>query len=501
MELDSENAEKETIALIFERKIVEESDEKIVYSYMPCEVAYGIENISDNGGTFTFNADGDEYTLQFIENASELSERYVYAFPKSIEKDEEINLNEYIERLESLFPILKDKILFQVYNKNDQLINTFILNDDINAAINIDTTDLYGIYDIVYKDYSYLSTAAKEIEKNKEQLIQENEVNYKTNDIIYSDDLYEKTKKTVISQDEQIKKIATIIAKNSRITNQGLKSSMIICGPAGVGKTEIFKTISKNINVPLVIEDSTEYTSANERQKDVEEILFHLITNANGNILKAQKGIVVFDDLDKSIINNLESIVVVDNAINSIIKMMNGNIYYLNYNDNLVEFDTSKLTFIFMGAFEKSDNYIEDVVIHGFSCSDDKKEETPKYSIEYLAEYGLLPKLLDSNDNIIIMNDLDTPDFEKILKESNKSELLLYKKLLEENGIKFTYSDETIEAIAKKAKELGLGAKSLKQIVENTLSIANYEMFSKNNYSELIITPETVENNNVYTLR
>ena len=82
-----------------------------------------------------------------------------------------------------------------------------------------------------------------------------------------------------------------------------------------------------------------------------------------------------------------------------------------------------------------------------------------------------------------------------------QSQLLLYKYLFNDLGIDFVYDDKTIEAIAKKAKELHLGARSVKKIVEDALEIANYQLFARNNYKKLIISPETIEDNKQFILK
>ena len=99
------------------------------------------------------------------------------------------------------------------------------------------------------------------------------------------------------------------------------------------------------------------------------------------------------------------------------------------------------------------------------------------------------------------MNSLDVPDFCRIITESDKSVLLLYKYLFDEIGIKLIYDQSCIETIATKAKELGVGARSIKKIIEKAFEVINYQAFSKNHYSELIISPETFEDNKQFILR
>ena len=99
------------------------------------------------------------------------------------------------------------------------------------------------------------------------------------------------------------------------------------------------------------------------------------------------------------------------------------------------------------------------------------------------------------------MNDLTEEDLIKIMNTSNKSQLILYRNYLANRGIKFIYDDATIEAIAKKAVKLKRGARSIKKIVESALAFASYEFQSSKRFNELIISPETIEDNKKYILR
>ena len=127
------------------------------------------------------------------------------------------------------------------------------------------------------------------------------------------------------------------------------------------------------------------------------------------------------------------------------------------------------------------------------------KEEI--YNEESLKKYGLLPEFIGRNDTLVVLNSLEIPDLEKIIRESDKSQLLLYKYAFENIGVDFKYDDDTIAAIAKKAKELNLGARSIKKIVENALSIANYQLLSSEQYSSLTISPKTIEDPHQFVLK
>jgi ATP-dependent Clp protease ATP-binding subunit ClpX len=184
---------------------------------------------------------------------------------------------------------------------------------------------------------------------------------------------------------------------------------------------------------------------------------------------------------------------------------MEGHVYtFQTAKNGQVEFDTSQLTFAFLGAFSGIEEYSNKKMPLGF-VTQEQIEESKKikniYNDDTLKKYGLLPEFVGRCDTIVTMNSLGVEDFIKIIKTSDKSQLLLYKYLLKDIGIDFIYDEKTIEAIAKKANELGLGARSIKKIVENALSVASYQLFARNKFHKLIISPETIEDNKAYILK
>ena len=357
------------------------------------------------------------------------------------------------------------------------------------------------------------SDYTKEVKKLKEEItIVEHEIERRKNKktptiivpkIIYADELYKSVSETVICQDEQIKKIATSVAKNQRLQDTSLKSNMLICGPTGVGKTEIFRTISKKTDLPITIEDSTEYTAASYKGKDVTEMLLHLYENSGKDIEKAQRGIVVVDEIDKKVSKG-EHATFTSAVIQSLLKMMEGHKYQLISPDDkeMIIFDTSRLTFAFLGAFSGIEEFSRTKRGIGFNSPKEEKEDNKEiFNNETLKKFGLLPEFVGRNDNIVVMNSLDTEEYMRIIKESDKSQLLLYKKFFESIGINFKYDEKVIEEIAIEAKKLGIGARGIKRIVENALEVANYYALSQGLHKELIISPETIHDSKQYILK
>ena len=150
--------------------------------------------------------------------------------------------------------------------------------------------------------------------------------------IIYADDIYDFTSRSVICQDEQIKAIAASIAKNQRIRDPRLKDNLLICGPTGVGKSEIFRCISKELGIPVTFEDSTEYTAAGYVGKSVSDMLYNLFLSADGDIHKAERGIIIVDEIDKKISGDGQHDVYTKAVLDSLLKMAEGHKYHVETN-------------------------------------------------------------------------------------------------------------------------------------------------------------------------
>lgn len=499
--------EENVIVFIFKRKKSQGDNGKIIYEYKFDRLLKG-SKITHNCDTF-FISDEDK-TIPYMEDTYSLDEEEAFGFPFSL-KENDKNIDKTLEKLNNEVDYLKKFIIYQSYD---------IKHDELKTLATIAEKEIYYILDPYgyegidsLKEQEELSDKLIEkyqFEDETEEIQEEEQEEYK-NEIpfiaknIYTDDIYNEVSKTVICQDEQIKTIATAISKNQRSNNPNLKSNILVCGPTGVGKTEIFRNITKIANIPMSIEDSTEYTAASYKGKDVTEMLYHLYINANGNLEEAQRGIILVDEIDKKVSSG-DHDTYTTAVIHSLLKMMEGHTYMVPQgpHESEIPFDTSHVTFAFSGAFSGIEKYTEEKK-HSIGFNAQKEITTDKsekiYTNETLKKFGLLPEFIGRNDTIVVMNHLDIPQLTKIIKESNKSQLLLYKEFFNSNGIDFIYSDETINKIAMKAKELGIGARGIKTVVENSLKIANYYALSSSKYKTLEITEETIDNPEIFILK
>lgn len=497
-ENDNFNNEVNAITFIYKRHKVDEDSNNISYIYELIDFKEGYETLDDMQNVCFIDKDG--YAYGYIDDVYTLDDDYAYAF--TIYTDE-LNSQERKKRISSLKKeknLLKNYYLFQVYKKGTTDLKTYSVDPkDPNRIISIMPCNSEGIKSILSNEY-------EKVEEVKELIrlrLEETPVVFGTQQNLYADDIYNQVSKTVICQDSQIKSIASSIAKNQRITDPKLKDNLLICGPTGVGKTEIFRCISKMTGIPITMEDSTEYTASGFKGKDVTDILYNLYLNADRDIEKAQRGIILIDEIDKKISTRSEVEVYTKAVIDSLLKMAEGHVYHIETKDSKIDIDTSFITFAMSGAFSGIDKLNENKRSMGFMSEEQKIEQektTSNYTEKALLKYGVMPEFLGRN-KLVVMNSLKEEEFCRIIQESDKSYLLLYKYLLENMGINFIYDDDTIKAIAKKAVSLGAGARSIKKIIENALEIINYQVFSKADYSELIIFPETIEDNTKFILR
>lgn len=497
-----------TIAYIYKRKIIDEDNDYITYTYTLEGVAVGKEEELGNY-SYTFTPDATmcsnenliDKTFVSIDDPACLTEEYVYCFPSYLAdmKEEEIQIM-YEKSIDETM-VIKDYILCQVYTKGSTSINTQYIDPERFELTDISTDGIEGIISIFANKHDKVHEV-KEIIRDIYDMPDIHDPKTKENQI-YANEIYQQTSKTVICQDEQIKEIAATIAKNQRIKTPALKDNLLICGPTGVGKTEIFRCIGKQLDIPVINEDSTEYTAAGYVGKSVTDMLYNLYLAANGDIKKAERGIIIADEIDKKVSGNSQHEVYTTAVLDALLKMSEGHKYHIETKNCQFDIDTSFITFVFSGAFSGIEEFNERKRKLGFTSQEDEEEAvktTNSYTEQNLIKYGLKPEFLGRN-TLIVMNSLDIEDFKKIITESDKSVLLLYKYLLEEIGIKLIYDESCIEAIAIKAKELGVGARSIKKIIEKAFKIIKYQVFSEQKYSELIITPETFEDNTKFTLK
>lgn len=307
----------------------------------------------------------------------------------------------------------------------------------------------------------------------------------------------------VIGQ-EDAKKIISVAVYNhyKRINNTNkdinvAKSNILLIGPTGSGKTLIGQIVAKLLEVPFVIADATSLTEAGYVGDDVETILQRLINAAEGDVKKAENGIVFLDEIDKIAKRSAGSSITrdvsgegVQQALLKIIEGTNARIptsgTRKHPNSSVEYIDTTNILFICGGAFVGLDKVIEKKKQKnnpmGFNIKELDQETKilsnlkNKIHPEDLSEFGLIPEFVGRLPVVANLKELSKEDLKKIMMEPKNAIYKQYQALLEIDGVDFEMSDNAVEQIVDIALEQKTGARGLRSIIEEVLNPIMYDL-------------------------
>ncbi len=300
-------------------------------------------------------------------------------------------------------------------------------------------------------------------------------------------DVYNLIRKRVIAQDTAIKEILTSVYRNYLFDDPKTKANILIYGPSGVGKTEILRTLGQILNIPVLIEDMTRYTSAGYKGKDLDEILIKLYYAANEDLELAQRSILVLDEIDKKADdaqgqNSFQK----GDVLKSILKIIEGGVFDIQLdNEDIINFDTSHLTVICAGAFIglEKENKTSNIGFTANPCPlKDSSTQDEKPKISQFIKYGMPLEFMGRIDKIVSLHNLSEDDLLKILRESEISPIKIYLEKLQKLGIdtsSIDKNDELYRKFARDAFHLQTGARALKLIVEDFFDQYLFEAFCK----------------------
>ena len=433
----------------------------------------------------------EKYQVLFSENGRIYQyEKFLNSFGKKLIVDDDY-LMKLITRCSKFNPSMEvvNRVIDTVisYGTFDG-INDIVLNKDFMDVFGNILDDVFGKSKIDEKDINKCEIEKYKFEKRAYQV-------------------YDEVRKYVIGQDKQVLKLIKQILSNQNVANdnnlyspESYRQNILVRGCTGSGKTFIAKTVCKMLGIPYYIADATSYTEEGYVGLSISDMYISLYHAAGDDLEKAQKGILIVDEIDKKAQGRDNSGPSRKSVLNSLLKPAEGTIMHINVGSRLqekyVDFDTSRVTFICEGAFTgieqiRDERIGKSKIGFGNQKTSDNNQNITKD--DYIT-YGVPEEFMGRVNSIIELDENTKEDLINIMKKSELSALKIKKYLLAKQDLDIEYTNDFYEELAKAAIERKQGVRGIANALEELLSKINIQDIRASEVEKIVLDGEVIKN-------
>lgn len=288
------------------------------------------------------------------------------------------------------------------------------------------------------------------------------------------------------------------------------KTNILMIGPTGSGKTLLARTLARILDVPFSISDATTITEAGYVGEDVENVLLRLLRMANGDMARAELGIVYIDEIDK-VARRMENVSITrdvsgEGVQQGLLKILEGTVASVppqggrkHPQQEMIHINTENILFICAGAFVGLEDIIKRRLgkgVIGFEQEEEKQNGPhlghPAVEPEDLIKFGLIPEFVGRLPMVAMLDALSEDDLVHILTEPRNAMVRQYQKLLKMENVDLEFTPEALRELAREARRRNTGARGLRALLENLMLDVMYEAPRRKKAGRYVITEKVV---------